>query len=120
MVLSDIRNNAHASQVLWDEEEMRSAVLVPILVDDEVLGTISVLSRAISRFDGGDVMLIGAAASQIGLAARQANLLAAYRGATLTAIGVDRGRDAGQLQFRGAFELGHQDVLFGQYLCEIR
>ncbi len=23
-------------------------------------------------------------------------------------------------RFRGAFELGHQDVLFGQYLCEIR
>ncbi|MCB0359209.1 MAG: GAF domain-containing protein, partial [Bdellovibrionales bacterium] len=65
--------------VLAEEEGIRSAVLVPITGEDEVVGTLALFSRALNRFGGGDVMLVSAAASQIGLASRQADLFRAYQ-----------------------------------------
>ena len=79
IVVPDVRTDPRANRVLADEEGVRSAVLVPITVEDEMFGTLGLFNREVARFDGGDVMLVGAAANQIGLAARQANLFAAYK-----------------------------------------
>ncbi len=79
IVVPDIRNDPRASRALSEEEGMRSAVLVPVCAEDETLGSVALFSRNLSRFHGGDVMLVSAAANQIGLAARQANLFSAYR-----------------------------------------
>jgi PAS domain S-box-containing protein len=79
VVVPDIRTDPRANRALSDDEGMRSALLVPISVEEEVLGTLGLFHEDISQFDGGDVMLAAAAANQIGLAARQANLFAAYR-----------------------------------------
>lgn len=79
VVVPDMRTDPRAAGVLADEEGLRSAVLVPISVEDETLGALGLFSKSIARFDGGDVMLVSAAANQLGLAARQAHLFAAYR-----------------------------------------
>lgn len=79
VVISDMRNDPRAGKTLAEEYRMLSAVLVPIAVEDETLGTLGLFSKELSSFDGGDVMLVSAAANQIGLAARQANLFTAYR-----------------------------------------
>ncbi len=78
IVVPDIRNDPRASVVLA-EQGIRSAVLVPVTVEDEVLGTLALFSRSVARFDGGDVMLVSAASNQIGLAARQAELFASHK-----------------------------------------
>lgn len=78
VVVADVENDPRSTHVLA-EEGVRSALLVPIEAEDEVLGTLGLFSRTLSRFNGGDVLLVSAAANQIGLAARQANLFSAYR-----------------------------------------
>ena len=79
IVIPDLRTDPRSSRVLADEEGVRSAVLVPISVEEETLGALGLFNQRVSKFDGGDVMLVAAAANQIGLAARQAHLFAAYR-----------------------------------------
>ncbi len=79
VVVSDIRNDPRAGRALAETHGMLSAVLVPVSVEEESLGTLGLFSATLSSFDGGDVMLVSAAANQIGLAARQANLFTAYR-----------------------------------------
>jgi PAS domain S-box-containing protein len=79
VVVPDMRTDPRASRLLAEHEGLRSAVLVPISVEEETLGTIGLFHRDIAQFDGGDVMLVAAAANQIGLAARQADLFSAYR-----------------------------------------
>jgi|GEM_PF-3288457 len=79
VVVPDIRTDPRSTRALYEEEGMLSELLVPISVEDETLGTIGLFSRKTSRFDTGDVMLVSAAANQIGLAARQASLFSAYR-----------------------------------------
>lgn len=79
IVVPDIRSDPRASRFLAEDEGMRSAVLVPISVEEEILGTIGLFHTDIAKFDGGDVMLVAAAANQIGLAARQAKLFTAYK-----------------------------------------
>ncbi|MCC6221250.1 MAG: GAF domain-containing protein [Deltaproteobacteria bacterium] len=79
VVVPDIRRDPRASAVLAEKGGMSSAVLVPLSIEDEALGAIGLFSKEVAKFDGGDVMLVTAAASQIGLAARQADLFAAYR-----------------------------------------
>lgn len=79
VVVPDMRSDPRCSRLLAEEEGVRSSVLVPISVEDETLGTLALFHRRVAQFDGGDVMLVAAAANQIGLASRQANLFAAYR-----------------------------------------
>lgn len=79
LVIPDMRTDPRASRTLAEQEGMRSALLVPISVEENILGVIALFHRAPGVFGQGDVMLVGAAANQIGLAARQANLFAAYR-----------------------------------------
>ncbi len=79
LFLPDLRSDPRCDPMLAREEGMLSAVLVPVSVEEETLGTLALFHREAAQFDGGDVMLIAAAANQIGLAARQANLFAAYR-----------------------------------------
>lgn len=79
IIVADLRTDSRSGRGLADEEGMRSAVLVPITAEDKRVGAIALFSRAESEFHGGDLMLVSAAASQIGLAARQATLFAAYR-----------------------------------------
>lgn len=78
MVIADIKNDPRC-KFLTVDDSINSALLVPVAAEDEIFGIIAVFHQQIAKFDGGDVMLIGAAANQIGLAARQANLFAAYR-----------------------------------------
>lgn len=88
MVVPDLRADPRASKLLSENEAMRSAVLVPISVEDRTIGTLGLFSSKTGHFEGGDVMLIGAAANQIGLAARQARLFEAFKRQTkiLTAL----------------------------------
>jgi PAS domain S-box-containing protein len=79
VVVADLNTDSRASRILAEDEGLQSAVLVPIFVDDQILGSLGLFSRSLSRFHGGDVMLVSAAANQIGLAARQARLFSAYR-----------------------------------------
>ncbi|HQH28218.1 MAG TPA: GAF domain-containing protein, partial [Oligoflexia bacterium] len=79
VVVPDMKSDPRCSRILAEEEGVRSSVLVPVSVEEETLGTIALFHRHVAQFDGGDVMLVAAAANQIGLAARQANLFAAYR-----------------------------------------
>ena len=79
LFISDLETDHRGASIIADEEGLRSIVLVPIATDEEILGTICLLSRERARFDGGTVMLVSAAANQIGLAARQANLLTLYQ-----------------------------------------
>ncbi|MFN8389336.1 MAG: GAF domain-containing protein [Bdellovibrionota bacterium] len=79
VVVSDMQSDPRAQDLLHDEEGFRSAVLVPIAAEEEIFGTLALFHRDVAKFDGGDVMLVAAAANQIGLAARQANLFSAYR-----------------------------------------
>jgi len=79
LVVPDLGSDPRSGMGLVTQELLRSAVLVPVAVEDEVLGVVGLFSSELSRFDGSSVMLVGAAANQIGLAARQANLFALYR-----------------------------------------
>jgi len=79
LVVPDLCSDPRSGVALATQEELRAAVLVPIAVEDEVLGAVGLFSREPSRFDGSSVMLVSAAANQIGLAARQANLFSLYR-----------------------------------------
>jgi PAS domain S-box-containing protein len=79
VVVSDINADPRARRLIEEEEGFRSAVLVPIAAEEEIFGTLALFHADVAKFDGGDVMLVAAAANQIGLAARQANLFTAYR-----------------------------------------
>ncbi|MBL7662275.1 GAF domain-containing protein [bacterium] len=79
LAIPDIRLDPRIDIILSEEESLHSALFVPITVEDETLGTICIFSKKATAFDGGDVMLVSSAASQIGLAARQANLFTVYR-----------------------------------------
>ncbi len=79
IVVSDMRSDPRAGKVLAEEHGLRSGVLVPLSVENETVGALGLFSKQLASFDGGDVMLVSAAANQIGLAARQANLFSAYR-----------------------------------------
>ena len=78
-VIPDLGRDVRARKLFGDEEGLGAAVLVPVAVEEEVFGALALFHRERGSFDGGDVMLVSAAASQIGLAARQATLFTAYR-----------------------------------------
>ncbi|MDD2943275.1 MAG: GAF domain-containing protein [bacterium] len=79
LVLADVADDERTSRILIDED-LGSGLLVPILIDKgEVLGTIGVFCRERNRFGAEDLQFMQAAASQIGLAVRQAVILAAYK-----------------------------------------
>ena len=84
VIVPDIKADPRVSQFYHLREGLASAVLSPISVDDETLGTIGLFSKKEGVFRGGDVMLVSAAANQIGLAARQAQLFSAYKRQTKT------------------------------------
>jgi len=79
VLVSDMRTDPRASRTFPEQEDLRSAMLVPIIVEEEILGVLGLFQKEVANFDSSDVMLAAAAANQIGLAARQANLFAAYR-----------------------------------------
>ena len=79
IVVPDLRHDPRVRGFRAKKDELLSAVLVPITVDDEILGTIGLFSKRVKAFNSSDVLLVGAAANQIGLAARQANLFNAYK-----------------------------------------
>ncbi len=79
VVIPDIGDDPRTIEMSIEDDVPRSLVMVPVAVEDQVLGALGLFSQQIARFDGGDVMLISAAANQIGLAARQAYLFSAYR-----------------------------------------
>lgn len=87
IVIADIKNDPRTNEILLDEN-IASALFVPIIAEDEIFGIIGIFHKETSRFDGGDLMLVTAAASQIALAARQATLFASYKRHTknLTAL----------------------------------
>ncbi len=72
------------------DEGMKSAVLVPILIENEAFGTLGLFDKSEGKFGGSDVLLLSAAASQIGLSARQANLFTAYRRQTRNLLAIYR------------------------------
>ena len=79
VVVSDILSDPRAKNLFAEDEGFRSLVIVPVAAEEEVFGTLALFHTDPAVFDGGDVMLVGAAANQIGLAARQANLFSAFR-----------------------------------------
>ncbi|MCC6931686.1 MAG: GAF domain-containing protein [Deltaproteobacteria bacterium] len=79
IVVPDLRHDPRVRGFRGESDELLSAILVPITVDDEILGTLGLFSRRTKAFNSSDVLLVGSAANQIGLAARQANLFNAYK-----------------------------------------
>lgn len=79
LVVSDLEEDSRAGSMVFESEGFLSAVLVPICVESETIGCLALFSRERSRFQGSDVMLVSAAANQIGLAERQATLFSAFR-----------------------------------------
>lgn len=79
LVVPNLCSDNRSADGLLTQDLLRAAVLVPIAVEDRVLGVVGLFSNQTSRFDGSTVMLVSAAANQIGLAARQANLLELYQ-----------------------------------------
>lgn len=87
LVITDLKNDPRTKDIAI-EENISSALFVPVVAEDEIFGIIGIFHREISKFDGADLMLVTAAASQIALAARQSTLFASYRRHTknLTAL----------------------------------
>jgi PAS domain S-box-containing protein len=79
LVVPDLCSDPRSDVSLATQDELRSAIFVPIAVEEEVLGAVGLFSQRPSSFDGSTVMLVGAAANQVGLAARQANLFGLYQ-----------------------------------------
>ncbi len=86
LVVTDFKNDPRTKGIAV--ENCTSALFVPIVAEDEIFGIIGIFHPEIAKFDGADLMLVTAAASQIALAARQAILFASYRRHTknLTAL----------------------------------
>ncbi len=79
LVVPDLCSDPRSGPPLATQDKLRSAIFVPIVAEDEVLGAVGLFGKETASFDGSSVMLVGAAANQVGLAARQANLFSLYR-----------------------------------------
>src|SRR5262249_22742288 len=76
---SDIRNDATFSQLASGDEDFRSAIVVPLVFEDLVLGALAILSRKPNRFQRPDFELATAAVAQISLAVHQSQYYASEK-----------------------------------------
>ena len=72
LMRSDLSADPNAPNSPSVKEGFRSAVVMPLMVEDLVLGVILLFSKRVNRYRRQDFDLVSAAASQISLAARQA------------------------------------------------
>lgn len=79
LVIRDIQAESRTIRETARTEGLRSAVLTPLLLDDNAVGAIVLYSRRTAGFTEADVHLVTAAASQICFAARRAEFYIAER-----------------------------------------
>ncbi|MBX7144432.1 MAG: GAF domain-containing protein [Oligoflexia bacterium] len=72
LLINNIQEDARALVDLARKEGLRSAILMPLLVKDEVQGALALFCRQAQRYSAKDFDLVSAASSQICLAVRQA------------------------------------------------
>ncbi len=75
----DLQSDTRAASVLAKDEGLRACVVVPLAFEDIVYGALAIFHRDEKQFSQDDLELIGAAANQICLIARQAEYYASER-----------------------------------------
>ena len=79
VMLSDIQGDPRAHTNVAKIENLRSAILMPLVADDEVYGILVVFTRERDSYRANDFELVSAAGTQIALAVRQTYLFDAER-----------------------------------------
>lgn len=79
ILLEDIQEDERADVPLAQIDDIRATIVMPFMFENRVLGALVIYSKRRGHFDEEDFNLIAAGASQIGLAARQAELYAAEK-----------------------------------------
>ena len=74
VLFSDIQDAPRSHTRLAKMENLRSAILMPLVVDDVVYGALGIFTREVGAFSEYDFELVSAAATQIALAVRQTEL----------------------------------------------
>ncbi|MCB0320031.1 MAG: GAF domain-containing protein, partial [Bdellovibrionales bacterium] len=72
VLLENVQNDPRAARDLNRREDLKSAIVMPLVFGRRVLGAMVVFSREAKRYGREDFQLVAAAASQISFAARQA------------------------------------------------
>ncbi len=76
ILIGDVQTEPGAAKDIVIREQVHGALVAPCLSEDQVIGAVVLYSRRINKFSYSDLDLASAAASQIGLAARQARAYA--------------------------------------------
>jgi len=79
VMLANIQEHARAHTKVAKIEDLKSAILMPLMADDEVYGVLVVFTRERDSYTTNDFELVSAAATQIALAVRQTYLFDAER-----------------------------------------
>ena len=79
VMLANIQEHARAHTKVAKIEDLKSAILMPLMADDEVYGILVVFTRERDSYTTNDFELVSAAATQIALAVRQTYLFDAER-----------------------------------------
>ena len=79
IVVPDLQSDSRAMLSLAKMEDVRGAVIVPLVAEGQVLGALVLFKRAANSFADADGELAQAAAAQISLAVRQAELFESER-----------------------------------------
>jgi PAS domain S-box-containing protein len=79
LLLDNVQKDKRAAHELARLEGLRSTVIMPLRSGDRILGSLVIFSRAAGRFSREDFQLVATAASQISVAARQAEFYAAEK-----------------------------------------
>jgi PAS domain S-box-containing protein len=74
MLIPDIQEEPRAAKEAVKREGLRSAMIVPFTFEGEVLGVLVIYRKRAAKFSAIDFEMVSAAANQIGLSARQAEI----------------------------------------------
>ena len=72
LLISNIQKDSRAATDIALKENLKSTIVMPLMSEDHVLGALVLFCRKPDRYSDDDFELVEAAASQIGLASRQA------------------------------------------------
>jgi PAS domain S-box-containing protein len=79
VMIGDIQEHPRAHTKVAEIEDLRSAILMPLIADDRVYGALVIFTRERDSYKTNDFDLVSAAATQIALAVRQTYLFDAER-----------------------------------------
>jgi PAS domain S-box-containing protein len=79
IMIEDLQTDARANTELARREGLHSAIVAPLTADERVLGALVMFKRTVSAFSAPDLELAQAAAAQISLAVKQADMFESER-----------------------------------------